>query len=140
MKNQMQRPKLVTVLGLLNIFDCLASILFLIFIFLISENGTTQTSMHGIFFIAVFASLSAIVGVGMLTGQKWSWYAEFVLIGIVVYQTAGDYITYITGTDLIQFEVGRLSPFEVILTFALCSFIIVYLNTKMIKKYFKIKT
>jgi hypothetical protein len=140
MKKEMNRPKIVTALGYLNIFDCLASVSLIIFIYFLSENSASETSMIGMFLFILFSILSAFVGVGMLIGQKWSWYAEFVIIGLVVYQAVGDFITYITDRSLIQNKIGHMGPFEVILLLTLCSLIIVYLNTIMVKKYFKIKT
>ncbi len=138
MEKQKKRPKLITVLGYFNIFDCLVSVSLFFLVYFLSENGASETSMLGMSFFILFSILSALVGVGMLNGKKWSWYGEFVLIGLVVYQAIGDFITYFTDRSLMRYEIGHLRPLEVILLLILCSLIIVYLNNKMVKRNFTI--
>ena len=139
MEDKNKRPKLVTILGVLNIFDGIAYFFVLILVFLFSTNGSSETSMFGLSLLISFIVLSICVGVGILTGQSWSWYAQFVLIGLIIYQAAGDFISNFTNRTLIQTEIGTFGSFEALLIFLICFLIIVYLNTKAVKKYFKIK-
>ncbi len=138
MEDKKKRPKLVTFLGALNIFDGISYSFVIIIIFLFSTNDASETSLFGLSMMITSIVLSICVGVGMLIGQSWSWYAQFVLIGLITFQAAGDFISYFTNRTLIQNEIGTLGPFEALLILLLCSLIIVYLNTMAVKKYFKI--
>lgn len=131
------RPRLITLLAYLNIFEGI--LCGLLYLFVIISNGIStifDISIMSRILLMIYLFLPVIISYGLLKGKIWGWLGEVSLFAVIILQCILE-IYYLLLDDNIK-NSDEISWLGALLGLVISFFVIKYLFNKRIRSYFNV--